>query len=47
MKLNQRQRSNMKYKLKDVLVLKYGKSQKKIEEKSGKYNIYGTSGVVR
>ena len=35
-----------KYRLSDILTLKYGKNQKSVESKDGKYPIYGTGGVM-
>ena len=37
----------MRYKLKDLVALKYGKSQKSVEDnKNGKYPILGTGGII-
>ena len=36
----------MIFKLKDLVKIKYGKNQKKIECENGKYNILGTGGII-
>lgn len=36
----------MEYKLSDVVNIKYGKSQKKVESKNGKFPIIGTGGII-
>lgn len=36
----------MEYKLSDVVNIKYGKSQKKVESKNGKFAIIGTGGII-
>ena len=36
----------MKYKLKDIAKIKYGKNQKKVVSPNGKIPIYGTGGLM-